>query len=89
MDQGEELFVTVRDHLHQNVELAGDEHDEVDGIDAGKFFCYCFGVRARPQSDHRLVREAELERVGDGNDLHHPVLDEPTHAGPRTGLGHP
>ena len=36
--------------------------------------------------DHRLPGEAELERVGDRDDLHHAALDQPLHALAHRGL---
>ena len=40
-------------------------------------------------ADHRLPAEAELERVGDGHDLHDPGLGEPLDPLPHGGLGEP
>src|SRR5207249_8869917 len=36
--------------------------------------------------DHRLLVEAELERVRDADDLEDPALDEPVRPGPHRGL---
>ena len=40
-----------------------------------------------PDADHRLPGEPELERVGDGDDLHHAGVDQPLHALADGGLG--
>ena len=42
-----------------------------------------------PDADHRLAREAELERVGDRDDLHDAGVGEPLHALAHGGLREP
>ena len=45
-------------------------------------------VALAADADHRHLVEAELERVGDADDLEDPPLDQPVGPGPDGGLGH-
>ena len=78
-DQLEQTLVALGDHLGEQVVGTGGDDDVVDLGDLGQRVCDRLERAADAHAHHRLAGEAELERVGDRHDLHHPTLDEALH----------
>ena len=83
----EQLLVALADHLDEQVVGAGGDHHVVDLVERGDRVGDRLERPAGPDADHRLPGEAELEGVGDRDDLHHPAVHEPLHALPHRRLG--
>ena len=77
------------DHLGEQVVGAGGDHDVVDLLERGEGVGDRLDLAVDPDADHRLPGEAELERVGDRDDLHDAAVGEPLHALADGGLGQP
>ena len=83
----EQVVVALGDDLDEQVVGAGGDHDVVDLGELGEGVGDRLERAADPDADHRLPGEAELERVGDRDDLHHAAVDQPLDALPDRGLG--
>jgi hypothetical protein len=84
------VVVVLADDLDEQVEGAGGDDDVVDLAMARP------GrrppVRMSPSTahaDHGLAREAQLQRVGDRDDLHDAGVEQALHALPHGRLGQP
>ena len=86
-DDLEQVLVALADDLGEDVEGAGGDHDVVDLVELGERVGHRLERAGHPDADHRLAREAELQRVGDRDDLHHAAVDEPLHPLADRGLG--
>ena len=89
-DQVEQLLVAGADHLAQHVVGAGGHHhvDRPPPWPTSASATGCDGA-VDVDPDHRLAAEAELQRVGDRDDLHDAGVGEPLHPLAHGGLGEP
>ena len=76
------MVVILANHLEQEVERARGQHHVVDLVHAGELVGDLLHVAVAAQADHGLAPEAELERVGDRDDLHDAGLVQPLDALP-------
>ena len=73
----------------EQVERAGGDHHVVDLAQLGEPVGDRLEVARGPYADHGLAGEAELERVGDRDDLHHAGVEQPLHPLADRRLGQP
>ena len=64
------MVVVAAHRLGEQVERPCRDHDVVDVGEFGEPVGDTFEVAGRPDADHRLSREAQLQGVGDSDDLH-------------------
>ena len=83
----EQVLVALADDLGEEVVGAGGDHDVVDLVQRGERVGDRLERPRDPDPDHRLAGEAELERVGDRDDLHDAAVDQALHALAHRGLG--
>ena len=67
----------------------GGDHHVVDLVELGERIRDRAGVPPRAHADHGLPGEADLQRVGDGHDLHHARVEQPLHTLTDGRLGEP
>ena len=82
-----QALVVLADHLGQEVEGAGAHDDVIDLGQSGELVGHHPHVAFDGEPDHGLAGEAELERIGHGDDLHDPGLAQPLHPAPHGRLG--
>jgi hypothetical protein len=70
----QQMRVVLTHHLDHDVEPVGRQHDVVDRVDLREPFGDRDAVARAADSDHRLAPEAELCRVGDGDECITPAL---------------
>ena len=85
----EQVLVVLADELDQQVERAGHDHEVVDLGERGEAVGDGADVTLDADADHRHAPEPEHHRVGDGDDLGDPDLDQPAHALAHRRLGQP
>jgi hypothetical protein len=85
----QQVVVVARDHLGEQVERARGDHHVVDRGDLREPVRGVLQLRRCAQADHRLAGEAQLERVGDRDDLHHARVQQPLHPLAHGRLGQP
>jgi hypothetical protein len=81
------VLVALADHFGEQVEGAGGDHHVVDLVHGHELVGDRFELAHRLDPDHRLAGEAQLEGVGDRDDLHHAAVGEPLHPLPYGRLG--
>jgi hypothetical protein len=86
VDHLQELCLIGTEHLGQDVVAAGGDDQIVDGVDLGELVSDIANVDIDVDAHHRQMSQSDHRRVGDGDDLHHPSLDQPVHSLPRRGL---
>lgn len=77
--QFEQVVVALAHYLDHHVERPGGQDDVVDLGHLRQLLRDRVEVALGVDADHRLPGEAKLHRIGDRNDLHDPVVDEPLH----------
>ena len=87
VEEVHEAVVVDGDELGEDVEAAGAQDDVVDLVDRGDLVGDEPDVALDADADERLAAEAELQRVGDRDDLHDPGLAEALDAAAHAGLG--
>src|SRR3954451_6324217 len=87
--QIEQVIVVLAHDLDEQVEAARRDDDIGDFWHLGDLAGDCFDVAFTPDADHRLTGEADLQRVGDRDDLHHATVEQALHALPDGGLREP
>ena len=84
----EQGLVVLADRLDQQVVRAGGDDDVVDLGHLGQVLGHLDELGAlAADADHRHLVEAELERIGDADDLEDPALDQPVRPGADGRLG--
>src|SRR5262245_36033527 len=87
--EAQQRLVVLADGLDQQVVRARSDHDVVDFGHLGDLFGDRHeAVALAADTDHRHLLEAELERVGDADDLEDAALDEAVRARPDRSLAH-
>ena len=74
------MLVALTDHLGEQVEGAGRDHHVVDLLHLRELVGDRLELTHRLDPDHRLAGEAELERIGHRDHLHHTAVGQPLDA---------
>src|SRR6185312_8138814 len=85
----EQVIVVLADDLGEHVERAGGDDDVIDLLHVGELPGHFLQVAIGLDGDHGLPPEAQGQRIGDGDDLHHAGVLEALHALPDGRLGQP
>jgi hypothetical protein len=83
------VVVALAHDLDDDVERPGCHDDVVDLRHPRQRVGDRLDVALGADPDHRLPGEAELERVGHGDDLHHAAVEQTLYALPHSRLGQP
>jgi hypothetical protein len=83
----QKFVVVLAHHFAEDVETARRRDDIRDLGQGGDCLGRAVQFTLDADPDHGLPRETHLERVGDGDDLHHPRVQQSLHALPHRGLG--
>jgi len=83
------VVVILANNLKQEVERPRGQHHVVDLVHAGHLVGDLLHGAVAAQADHGLAPEAELERVGDRDDLHDAAVDQPLDPLAHRRLGQP